>query len=220
MSSNSFSFSVIYVDVFAMNGSVVTAMALCVLPYGSETMVEDELVQMMAGILNVLQRENCALVGGHTAEGSEPALGLSVTGFIKDPKAAFPKGPLAIDCSIIVTKAIGTGTILAADMRAKAKGSWVTACYESMLLSNAPAAKILSCNGFECIACTDVTGFGLMGHLIEMIQYANDESVEEESSVQLAVDLFINQVPTLPGAVECVRAGILSTLHPQVRTLL
>lgn len=181
--------------------------------------MEDELVQMLAGMLTILQRENCALVGGHTAEGSEPALGLSVTGFIKDPKSAFPKGPLKLDCSILVTKAIGTGTILAADMRAQAKGSWVTSAYESMLFSNSPAAKILSSQGFQCIACTDVTGFGLLGHLIEMIQYGEDVEEDDEgsdASRRLAVDLFMKQVPTLPGAVDCVRAGILSTLHPQV----
>jgi selenide,water dikinase len=93
----------------------------------------------------------------------------------------------------------------------------VTAAYDSMLLSNAPAAKILASNEFRCIACTDVTGFGLLGHLIEMIQYVNeDDEVEGKSTQQLAVDLFINKVPTLPGAVDCVKAGILSTLHPQV----
>jgi selenide, water dikinase len=174
-------------------------------------------VQLLAGVLSVLKQENCSLVGGHTAEGAELSVGLAVTGLLSSVHDGFPKGPLRPQSSIIITKAVGTGTVLAADMRVEAKGDWVTAAYNSMLLSNSPAAKVLS--NYNCHACTDVTGFGLLGHLIEMIQYL--EEIDDDSSATefLAVDLFLNSVPTLPGAIDCVKKGILSSLHPQVSHL-
>lgn len=84
-------------DCFAMNADPITALALCTLPYGPEKVVEDELVHMLAGMCSVLHREGCMLVGGHTAEGSEPALGLSVYGFLSSRYQPFPKG-LSVDC--------------------------------------------------------------------------------------------------------------------------
>jgi len=67
-------------DLHAMNAEPVTALALCVLPFGLEDKVENDLVQMIAGCCSVLKKEGCALVGGHTSEGAEPAMGLSVNG--------------------------------------------------------------------------------------------------------------------------------------------
>ena len=69
-------------DIFAMNAQPVSALALCVLPYGSESKVEESLVQMLSGVLTVLEAEGCALVGGHTSEGSELAFGLSCNGVV------------------------------------------------------------------------------------------------------------------------------------------
>lgn len=143
---------------------------------------------------------------------------------------------VALGYSIILTKAIGTGTILAADMRGLVSGSDMKETFHSMVQSNSIAAKILGnrfkfsdgdSRKYHCMACTDVTGFGLLGHLIEMIQQAdhqdddynedNDDTVvaANHKKKKLAVDLYLKQVPALPGAIECVRAGILSTLHPQ-----
>ncbi len=211
-------------DIFAMNGEPVSALALCVVPYGPEEKVEDLLVQYMAGVLRVLSAERCALVGGHTSEGAEASLGLSVTGSVL-PQNVLRKGPprvlrtaaSLIDNNsdnqdvIILTKPLGTGCILAADMRAKARGAWVIEAVRSMLQSNASAAKILFAH--ECSACTDVTGFGLLGHLIEMLQCPVPVDVQER--LVPAASLFVKEIPLLLGAAECIEAGIMSTLHPQ-----
>ena len=90
----------------------------------------------------------------------------------------------------------------AADMRQRAKGRWIDGAIQSMLQSNAAAAECLQGHGVS--ACTDVTGFGLLGHLIEMTRAADVDA-------QITVD----QVPVLDGAEETVAAGILSSLQPQ-----
>jgi selenide, water dikinase len=107
------------------------------------------------------------LAGGHTSEGSEPALGLAVNG-VADLRCIMRKGPVVADHVIVLTKALGTGTLLAADMRGRARGSWVAGAIASMVQSNRQAAAILHQHG--CKHCTDVTGFGFMGHLLEMIK--------------------------------------------------
>ena len=83
-------------DIYAMNGTPVSALALAVLPYGPEDMVEDHLVHLLAGALLVLAREECALVGGHTSEGAETALGLAIHGTVH-PSAALHKSLLVRD---------------------------------------------------------------------------------------------------------------------------
>lgn len=101
-------------------------------------------------------------------------------------------------------------------MRSQAKGRWVEGAIQSMLLPNRAAAAILHEHG--ATACTDVTGFGLLGHLIEMIQY-EDSGSEDANPVpteENAVEIWLNEVPALPGAKECIEAGIVSSLQPQV----
>ena len=101
-----------------------------------------------------------------------------------------------------MTKPIGTGTLFAADMQHKAKGPWIAAALESMVQSNLEAARCLFEHG--ATACTDVTGFGLLGHLVEMIK---------PSRVDVEVDL--GAIPFLDGAEESVAAGVFSSLQPQ-----
>ena len=95
-------------------------------------------------------------------------------------------------------------------MRYSARGDWVRQALDSMMQSNAAAAAVLS--QFRCSACTDVTGFGLIGHLLEMIQFKEQELDENKLT---SVDLFLNEVRTLPGAVDCVSMGIMSSLFPE-----
>jgi selenide,water dikinase len=195
-------------DVFAMNGVAITALALCVLPYGPEAIVEDNLVQMLAGAMSTLHKEGCSLVGGHTSEGADIALGLAVNGVVH-PQNVLNKGPVKIDDVLIITKGIGTGTIMASDMRAKAKASWVANAISSMKQSNSLGAKILKRHNASC--CTDVTGFGLLGHLIEMIKFDDDDI----NANKAAVVIDLTAVPVLEGAKECVSAGVFSSLYPE-----
>ncbi len=112
------------------------------------------------------------------------------------------KGGLRAGDALILSKPIGTGTLFAADMRQRAKGRWIDGAIISMLQSSADAAACLQTHGVS--ACTDVTGFGLLGHLIEMTRAA-------EVDAQIMVDA----IPILDGARETVAAGILSSLQPQ-----
>ncbi len=208
-------------DVHAMNGSPVSALALCVLPYGPENQVEDALVHMLAGVMDVLAAEKCSLVGGHTSEGAEAALGLSVNGVVH-PDRVLSKGPIPVGHTLILTKGLGTGTIMAADMRARAKGAWVSAALRGMVQSNGPAAAILY--EHKCSAATDVTGFGFMGHLVEMLQYGDVEGEGEGEGGQVrtsastalpAARIRLSSVPLLLGAAECVSAGVFSSLSDE-----
>lgn len=188
-------------DIYAMGGEPQTALAIATVPFGIETKVEDTLTQMMSGAMEILNDANCALVGGHTSEGPELSLGFAVNGLI-DRDRIMRKGGLRPGDRLIVTKPIGTGTLFAADMRHKAKGRWIAAALDHMVLSNRKAAECLQAYGST--AATDITGFGLLGHLVEMVR---------ASAVDVELDL--DAVPLMDGAAETVRAGIVSSLQPQ-----
>ena len=188
-------------DLYAMGAEPQTALAIVTVPYAHEKKVEELLSQMLQGALKVLNETGTALVGGHTSEGEELSLGFSVNGLI-DRENIMHKSGLGAGDRILLTKPIGTGTLFAADMRHKAKGLWIAAALASMLQSNREAAECLFAHG--ATACTDVTGFGLLGHLVEMIK---------PSHIDVEIDL--GAIPFLAGAEETVAAGIFSSLQPE-----
>ena len=188
-------------DIFAMGATPHSAMAIATLPFGREAIIEDQLYQLMSGALSLLDECHSPLVGGHSSEGAEMAFGLTVNGIAK-PNQLLRKSGMQAGQSLILTKPIGTGTLFAADMRYQAKGRWINQALEQMMQSNQSASKILQQHGVS--ACTDVTGFGLLGHLVEMTRASH-------------VDVQINTqaLPILDGAVNCVERGIFSSLQPQ-----
>jgi len=187
-------------DLFAMGAEPQSALAIATVPYGRERVVEESLYELLAGALSVLGPSGAVLAGGHSSEGAELAFGLTVNGLV-DPDRIWRKGGMRPGDVLVLTKPVGTGTLFAADMRRKAKGRWIDQAIESMCVSNQQAGDVLRRHG--ATACTDVTGFGLLGHLLEMTRASDVDAV-----------LDIDAIPMLDGAAETVAAGILSSLQP------
>lgn len=189
-------------DIFAMGGQAQSATAIATVPAGLEAKVEDDVFQMMSGAVQVLNEAGCALVGGHTGEGKELALGFAINGLVdEDLHSVMRKGGMRPGDVLILTKAIGTGTLFAAHARLQTRGRWIDAALESMIQSNRLGAQCLLAHG--ATACTDLTGFGLLGHLVEMTR---------PSGVDMELELAA--LPLLDGARETSAAGILSSLQP------
>ena len=189
-------------DIFAMGAEPQSATAIATVPPGLEAKVEDLLLQMMTGAVEVLNAAGCALVGGHTGEGRELALGFAINGLIDEQMdGVMRKGGMLPGDVLLLTKPIGTGTLFAAHARHAAKGRWIAAALKSMVVSNQAGAQILRAHG--ATACTDLTGFGLLGHLVEMTRPSGVDA-----------ELQLSALPLLDGAVECVQAGIVSSLQP------
>ena len=189
-------------DIFAMGAEPQSATAVVTVPPGLERKVEDLLTQMMAGAIEVLNAAGCALVGGHTGEGAELALGFSINGLIDEKMSGvMRKGGMQPGDVLLLIKPMGTGTLFAAHARYAAKGRWIAAALQSMVQSNQAGAQILRQHG--ATACTDLTGFGLLGHLVEMTRPSGVDA-----------ELHLSQLPLLDGAVDCVKAGIVSSLQP------
>jgi selenide,water dikinase len=193
-------------DLHAMGARPWTALAVAAVPYASSDKMRTELADMLQGASRVLAADGCTLVGGHSAEASEPALGFAVTG-LADPTKLLRKAGLREGDALVLTKPLGTGIVLAAHMRGLARAEWLQAAIASMRTSNATASVILQ--EFGATACTDVTGFGLAGHLLEMLNASG-----------VAAALWRDRIPALPGALELAMHGVQSTLAPENRRLL
>ena len=188
-------------DIFAMGAIPQTALAMATIPHGTPAKVEETLFQLLSGAIKILKASNTTLVGGHTTEGEELVFGLACNG-VAQPEKLLPKSGMEAGQVLILTKALGTGTLFAAQMHNQAKGRWLDGAVESMLLSNQSAARIFLEQG--ATALTDVTGFGLLGHLLEMI---------EASRVRVRLDL--DKIPALTGALHTLGRGYTSSLHLQ-----
>jgi selenide,water dikinase len=185
-------------DLHACGARPLSALAALTLPFASPDLQERELEQLLAGALHEFAAADCKLLGGHSLQGHELALGFAVQG---EPMAAdghlLPKRGLVAGDRLILCKPLGTGTLFAAHMQARADGRDIAAALESMLFSNAPAARLAVAAGVS--AATDITGFGVAGHLREMLLPG------QSASLDLAA------LPVLPGALHCLENGILST---------
>ncbi|MBW4519253.1 MAG: selenide, water dikinase SelD [Scytolyngbya sp. HA4215-MV1] len=188
-------------DLFAMGATPQSALAIVTIPYAAATQQEETLYQLLSGANQVLQTAGAVLVGGHTSEGTELAFGLTCNG-LAYPDRWLRKGGMQLGQALVLTKAIGTGTLFAAEMQQQAKAQWIDAAIAGMLISNQAAATCLLAHGAS--ACTDVTGFGLLGHLVEMVRASG-----------VAVELDLGAIPVLPGAQAMAQQGIVSSLYPQ-----
>lgn len=192
-------------DIYAMGALPHTATAIATVPAGIDRQTQALLTQMMAGAVEVLNAARCSLVGGHTGEGQELALGFAINGLLDidaqgELQTLWRKSAMQAGDALILTKGLGTGTLLAAHARGLARGRWVQTALASMVQSSQHAAEILQAHGSH--ACTDVTGFGLVGHLLEMTRASGTDAT-----------LVLSAIPVLEGALECVAQGALSSLH-------
>ncbi len=188
-------------DIHAMGGAAHNALALAVLPLGPEAALEEDLYLMLRGALETFGALNVSLMGGHSGEGAEASLGFAVNGFVHSDHI-LRKGGMKQGDALVLTKPLGTGTLLAAHMQLKAKGRWIDDALEMMMETSEAAGEVFAANG--ATACTDVTGFGLAGHMLEMAR---------ASRAGCEIDLSL--LPVLNGAEETLAQGVRSTLHPQ-----
>ncbi len=192
-------------DIFAMGAKAQSATAIATMPPGLESKVEACLRDMMIGAIEVLSEAGCALVGGHTGEGAELALGFAVNGLIPiTQEGAMPhlmlKSAMQVGDALILTKPMGTGTLFAARALGKARGRWIDGALAVMQQSNQPAVACLMAHA--AAACTDLTGFGLLGHLAQMTKAS-----------RLGASIRLQALPVLDGAQACLEAGITSSLQ-------
>jgi selenide,water dikinase len=186
-------------DLHAMNARPFSALAIATLPYARGPIQEAQLYELLSGAVETFRKLGMVLTGGHTTEGSELALGFAVTGFGEEDRL-FLKGNLRPGDALILTKPLGSGALLAAWMRGECRAAWFERLLAALLRDNAAAAEVFARAGVT--ACTDVTGFGLAGHLLEMLDASG-----------VSAQLSGKDVPLHEGFEEVVGRGILSTLQ-------
>ncbi len=187
-------------DVFAMGAEPHSCLAAALVPFGGAALTEELLYQLLAGVLTVLRQSETRLIGGHCAEGDPMALTLVCNGLVSPDSSLMTKGGLRAGDLLILTKPIGTGILYAAAMRHLARARWIDAAERSMLRSNLPASRILLAYG--ATGCTDVTGFGLAGHLQEMLRASGCSALVRPDTL-----------PLIDGALDASGLGVRSSLY-------
>jgi selenide,water dikinase len=191
-------------DLWACGARVTSVQALVTVPQAAPDLQEELLVQSLSGVRSVLDPLGARLIGGHTLEardGAGHSLALTVQGpvLLADP---WSKGPLRAGDALLLSRPLGSGVLLAAAMAGAADPADVDGLLAGLQASQAPLVELLAAHG--CHACTDVTGFGLLGHLGEMVALSSD----------LRVHLDPAEIPAWPGALALLRRGFASTLAP------
>ena len=192
-------------DLWAMGATAVGVQSSVTLPYGGAVWQGELLFQLLAGALRELTIAGVELWGGHTIEGPDLQLGFSVAGQLsgRDP---WRKSGLVPGDVLVLTKRLGTGTLLAAQQRGLCRGVWMDELLADMLLSNQRASEVG--RDFPIHAATDITGFGLGGHLLEMLSNSNCQVTLSAGALRQLM---------LPGFRELADAGLESKLAPANR---
>jgi len=180
-------------DVYAMGGKPMTALSILAWPASGDL---DDLAQIVKGGAEKIHEAGAALLGGHSITDNEVKFGYAVTGTIHPERIKTNAGARPGD-ALVLTKRIGTGVIATALKRGNAKEPDVQAAIESMLVLNRAACDAML--SFDVHGCTDVTGFGLIGHAYEMAMAS-----------RVTIEIDSRAVQFLPGAVEYARQGAIS----------
>ncbi|MEE9334826.1 MAG: selenide, water dikinase SelD [Granulosicoccaceae bacterium] len=187
-------------DVVTQTIDVHSAQAVVTLPYGGSDVTRRDLSQLLSGALDVFNHEDCALVGGHTAEAADMLLGFVVNGKLTEASRVGTTAALREGDAIVLCKALGTGVIMAAHGLLKASGADVTKALTQMQQSNRSAAQVLK--AAQASRVTDVTGFGLLAHL---------HSLLGEDSLRASISTAA--LPLLNGAITLAESGVRSSLY-------
>jgi selenide,water dikinase len=180
-------------DVYAMGGVPLTALSILAWPRDGST---EDLGQVILGGSDKMREAGCAILGGHSVADDEPKFGYSITGTVSPARVLSNAGARPGD-ALVLTKAIGTGVIATAWKRGQAPVKHMdTAIVSMMTLNNAACQAMLATSAH---ACTDITGFGLLGHARE---------IAAASGVTLRIDA--SAVPLLPGAYDHASAGAIA----------
>ena len=184
-------------DIYAANAVPVSAMACITLAFARADIQQSQLTQLMTGGLMALSEAGARLVGGHTSESSALTVGYAVNGWRETP----PDPPnLEDDIRLILTKPLGSGVIMAAHMKLAACGDWVAGATRHMARGNNLAAGILAPHR---PFMTDVTGFGLARHALNLAERCGAGGVE----------ISLKALPFMDGAETCLKDGHRSSLH-------
>ncbi len=179
-------------DIYAMGGMPKTAMNLVAFP--AKDMDLSVLRLILQGGIDKMKEAGVVLVGGHTVEDKEIKYGLAVTGFI-NPQRVLTKRGLRLGDQLLLTKPLGTGIINTAIKGGLATGEIVDYVTQLMANLNREAAEIM--RAYPVHACTDITGFGLLGHMAEMI-----------ADLEMGIEIFSARIPIMPEALEFAAMGL------------
>ena len=192
-------------DVLAKGAKPIAALAMATIPPGPERQQSQLLYELLAGGLQEFKAMGATLAGGHTIEGPHVTIGYTI--LAEQPaESVRSKGKLRAGDVLILTKPLGVGVLLAAHIQARCRAEWYGPLVATMLQSNAPAAALF--DEFGISAATDITGFGLAGHLLEMLRPAN-----------LPAELNLTDLPILEGTRELLEQRLESTLAPANRQI-
>jgi selenide,water dikinase len=178
-------------DVFAMGGRVLFALSIAAFP---EDLPRDVMAEILAGASATVRTAGGSLAGGHTIRDPEPKYGLAVIG-VGHPDRLLRKGGAQPGDELVLTKPLGTGLLVSGARQGRASEGDLATAIDSMRRLDRAASEVLVAHGIR--GATDVTGFGLLGHALEMARASNARFVFESASL-----------PSLPGALELARAGI------------
>lgn len=180
-------------DIYAMGGTPMTALSIIGFP--ARKIPDKVMYEILCGGIDKMKEAGVAIIGGHSIDDADIKAGFAVTGLIDKDKVVTNAGARPRDV-LILTKPLGTGIINFAAQIGRAEPGSVEAAAESMTTLNKEAARLMV--EFDAHACTDVTGFGLMGHLAEMA-----------SASGVDVEVTWDDIPLLAGVLEYAAAGIL-----------
>ena len=180
-------------DIYAMGGEPKTALNLVAFP--SAQMDIKILRAVLEGGLDIMKEAGVALIGGHSIQDKELKYGLSVTGFVH-PRHIIQNTGLKPGDQLILTKPIGTGIINTAIKRGAASPEIIDVVTRLMTTLNRDAASVMTAHPVS--ACTDITGFGLLGHLAEML-----------SNTSIGIRLESKAIPIIPETIEFARNGFI-----------